>query len=168
MKTNKITPLTFDLVDLPEEGLELEGTVTPEELGLEDEPGITFDRPVAFRLHLAPVNAAHDLLVRGRAETTVTRPCDRCNEPADCVLAAEDICHEYENAFGGILDLTDDIREDILCVLPQHFYCREDCKGFCLKCGQNLNLGECGCEPDDEATPTPESPWDCLDALKNS
>ncbi len=29
---------------------------------------------------------------------------------------------------------------------PAKILCREDCRGLCPKCGQNLNMGDCGCD----------------------
>ena len=29
---------------------------------------------------------------------------------------------------------------------PAKILCKEDCKGICPKCGQNLNMGDCGCD----------------------
>ena len=37
------------------------------------------------------------------------------------------------------------LRDDILLELPTKFLCKPDCKGLCSQCGQNLNLGDCGC-----------------------
>jgi DUF177 domain-containing protein len=36
----------------------------------------------------------------------------------------------------------------VLLALPMHAVCREDCKGLCGSCGQNLNEGECRCAVD--------------------
>lgn len=46
---------------------------------------------------------------------------------------------------GDKLDLTEIAREEILLALPQQFFCREDCKGLCEKCGADLNLKDCEC-----------------------
>lgn len=162
--------LVFDLIDIPQQGLTLEGTATPEEMELENEDRLFFNSPIAYNLHLEAINAGHDLLVRGAIRTTAQIICDRCETLTDFDLQNSEVCHQYENAFGTTLDLTDDIREDILCILPQHFLCSEDCKGFCLKCGQNLNLGPCDCEADDEDddddsqfTAEEKNPWAALD-----
>jgi DUF177 domain-containing protein len=46
---------------------------------------------------------------------------------------------------GKSIDLDPLVREQVLLALPMHAVCREDCKGLCGSCGQNLNEGECGC-----------------------
>lgn len=38
------------------------------------------------------------------------------------------------------------INHEILIRFPMKTLCREDCKGICLKCGKDLNHGECGCD----------------------
>ena len=48
---------------------------------------------------------------------------------------------------GKTIDLDPLVREQVLLALPMHAVCREDCKGLCGTCGQNLNEGECGCAP---------------------
>jgi uncharacterized protein len=45
----------------------------------------------------------------------------------------------------GEIDLAEIAREQILLDLPQQFFCSDDCKGLCLKCGSNLNLIDCNC-----------------------
>lgn len=52
---------------------------------------------------------------------------------------------EYVVAEDFQLDLEDLVLSDILLNLPSKLLCREDCKGLCSKCGQNLNEGSCDC-----------------------
>ena len=42
-------------------------------------------------------------------------------------------------------DLSDLAISDFLLQLPTKILCREDCRGLCYVCGQNLNEGECNC-----------------------
>jgi len=43
------------------------------------------------------------------------------------------------------LDVTDDIRQEILLSYPPTYLCSQDCRGLCPRCGKNLNEGECEC-----------------------
>jgi uncharacterized protein len=43
------------------------------------------------------------------------------------------------------LSLEDVVREQVLLSLPTRTLCKEDCKGLCPRCGQNLNLEPCTC-----------------------
>ncbi len=47
---------------------------------------------------------------------------------------------------GKAIDLDPIIREQVLLALPVSVLCREDCKGLCTVCGEDLNEKDCGCE----------------------
>lgn len=47
---------------------------------------------------------------------------------------------------GKTIDLDPIVREQVLLALPVSVLCREDCKGLCSVCGQDLNEKDCGCE----------------------
>ncbi len=47
---------------------------------------------------------------------------------------------------GKKIDLDPIVREQVLLALPMDAVCKEDCKGLCPVCGQNLNERECSCE----------------------
>jgi uncharacterized protein len=62
---------------------------------------------------------------------------------------------------GMRLQLDELVSEDIYLALPSRFLCKEDCKGLCAFCGQDLNEGQCSCN-----APT-DSRWDSLKDLFN-
>lgn len=43
------------------------------------------------------------------------------------------------------LDVDELLYAEVIVSLPMKHLCSEDCKGICVKCGKNLNEGECGC-----------------------
>ena len=45
---------------------------------------------------------------------------------------------------GKTIDLDPIVREQVLLALPVTVLCREDCKGLCPTCGQDLNEKDCG------------------------
>lgn len=45
----------------------------------------------------------------------------------------------------NILDMNDLAISDLLLQLPTKILCRDDCKGLCFVCGQDLNEGSCKC-----------------------
>jgi uncharacterized protein len=47
---------------------------------------------------------------------------------------------------GKTIDLDPIVREQVALALPVSVLCREDCKGLCTVCGQDLNEKDCGCE----------------------
>ena len=46
---------------------------------------------------------------------------------------------------GTEIDLDEILVTNFVLDMETKFLCREDCKGLCMKCGKNLNLGPCGC-----------------------
>lgn len=44
------------------------------------------------------------------------------------------------------IDLREDIRENLLLLIPMKRLCREDCSGLCPTCGANLNNETCPCK----------------------
>ena len=63
---------------------------------------------------------------------------------------------------GSGLLLEDALREQVLLAVPLKVICREDCKGLCPHCGQNLNLGECSC-----AEPVEDPRWAALKDIRS-
>ena len=88
-------------------------------------------------------------------------PCDRCLEavPTEFILeftknvdldeSSEEQAMELDekNYIDGYnLDVDKLLYNEILIGWPMKILCREDCKGICNMCGQNLNKGTCDCE----------------------
>jgi len=44
------------------------------------------------------------------------------------------------------IDLSNDIRENLLLMIPMKQLCQDDCLGLCSLCGTNLNIKACNCE----------------------
>ncbi len=93
------------------------------------------------------------------AEADYKAPCDRCAKETAGVVrcslkrivadravltdgADED---DYFVATDGMLDLDAETAEELMLSFPTQILCREDCRGVCPVCGQDLNLGDCGC-----------------------
>jgi uncharacterized protein len=111
----------------------------------------------------------------GRIEGSVALECSRCL--ADTRTAVTDEAHLIFAEHGDDetddpdvyridadareLDLRPAIREEWLLAAPSFAVCREDCKGFCPRCGTDLNSGSCACE-----TVSADPRWDALRKLK--
>ena len=61
----------------------------------------------------------------------------------------EDRIDELVIVEDGFLDIDELLLEVLELSFPFRFLCREDCKGLCVRCGKNLNHGDCGCETKD-------------------
>lgn len=86
-----------------------------------------------------------------------SRDCDRCGEPYIREMnmsfehklvqtLADEGNDDYIETPDFTLELDDVVISDILLSLPAKNLCRDDCKGLCQICGQNLNNGECSCD----------------------
>ncbi|MBI5543582.1 MAG: DUF177 domain-containing protein [Deltaproteobacteria bacterium] len=95
---------------------------------------VTIEVPVHFELNLVarkPEGSEREELEGGE----VVQDADSIAESAD-----------EESYDGRQIDLGAIVREQILLALPMDGLCREDCKGLCSVCGQDLNVKECGCQ----------------------
>ncbi len=92
------------------------------------------------------------------AEITVnySTSCSRCLKELDRTLVlnlkapvAESLENmdneEYIIPENKIIDLKELVREALILNLPMSHLCSENCKGLCVKCGKDLNGGDCGC-----------------------
>lgn len=127
-------------------------------------PNARVTRPV--RLIGTAVKSSSGVVIRGNVTGLIEIDCDRCLEPveqpldieldlefepiqrldggANLELHASDM--KVDALDGSEIDIAEIAREQILLDLPQQFFCGEDCKGLCEKCGMNLNVKDCDCE----------------------
>ena len=94
------------------------------------------------------LNTDHDITcMRCLTETTVNLSLtldDLYYYPASEAPEGEFVIHE-----DGYVNLDPLIRELVVIETPFHPVCKEDCKGLCDQCGQNLNEKTCDCKTDD-------------------
>jgi uncharacterized protein len=64
---------------------------------------------------------------------------------------------------GGELAVAPIAEERVQMAIPMKPLCREECLGLCSRCGQNRNLGPCGCG---EETPDPR--WAALGVVRDA
>ncbi|MCF7791362.1 MAG: DUF177 domain-containing protein [Victivallales bacterium] len=131
------------ILNLTPEGKIFEGTENSDILEIKNTEFIKCPNEIDFFLKVYSVN--NGVLVEGKAETILVCKCGKCLSEYNYKLKNEEICHFYENPASSELDLTDDIREDILIKFPMKLRCSENCRGICPECGQNLNVSNCSC-----------------------
>jgi len=73
----------------------------------------------------------------------IFRPSAADANPAERSITPDETEIGYYEASGLLLE--DVVREQVLLSLPSRTLCKEDCKGLCPRCGQNLNLATCSC-----------------------
>lgn len=173
--------MKITLDEIPEEGaLDVEfseGQETFHELfekGLEGD--FQFISPVKGSFHIS--KSEKTVFIDLEIESRIRAKCSLClvefNYPIEgtsrLTLAPEEVIKGKEIILdeaevskgvyaGETLDLDEILREETALFLPFSPKCRDDCKGLCSSCGQNLNEGKCGC--------INEKPGGSFDALKN-
>ncbi len=58
---------------------------------------------------------------------------------------SEEEADDYAIVRKGFLDMDEELLELLELNFPTKFLCSDDCKGFCPRCGKNLNEGDCTC-----------------------
>ena len=143
---------------IPLDGEQLRGTEPPSILEV-DNDDIHFTREVEYDFHAQIQNNA--LLVVGKLRTPVTLRCSRCLKQFEQTVKVGQFVFHQELTGADFVDLTENIREDIILELPQRALCRPDCRGLCVKCGQDLNEKACRCAPAEG-----DMRWHALDQIK--
>ncbi len=102
-----------------------------------------------------------ELLIHAETILTLVIPCDRCLEDVrhefvlnstkhvDVGLSDAELTEELDESNfidGYHLDVDKLLYNEILSEWPEKVLCRDDCRGLCGVCGQNLNTGSCDCE----------------------
>jgi len=129
---------------LREDGTKLNGEESADLEEIHDDVEIEKIRPVRYDV-LAQLVSGH-LLVRGSLKTRARLICARCGQAFDQTVSDPDFIAEQEvDDPHQPVDLTEEVRESILLVLPSQPLCRASCRGLCPRCGSNLNRGACGC-----------------------
>ncbi len=67
---------------------------------------------------------------------------------ADAVGMDEDKLDDYFVIENGFLDMDGQLLDLLYMEFPAKVLCRQDCKGLCPICGQDLNQGPCHCKPE--------------------
>jgi uncharacterized protein len=107
---------------------------------------VRVEGPIQYDLFAQVVS--HELIVNGSLKVRLAVECDRCAEFFSTSAEDSSFLRAYALSEGTeTVDLTEDIREDILVNLPPFPLCSPDCKGLCQQCGKNLNAGPCSCKP---------------------
>lgn len=160
--------ISFTIGLLEKQDIELAGSEPPEMLDMADDPMFNAGSPVEYELKV--VKVSEGALVTGKVSTRLAGACGRCLEMTEIEVSADDIELFVELGDEEVVDITEDIRAELLLNLPANLLCSDECKGLCSICGINLNQHTCDCEPEDfddsDAENNEPSPWDALDGLK--
>lgn len=114
---------------------------------------IFFASPVAVTGEIE--NRAGVVTLRFKTVFTMDHTCDRCLKEFSreyvydfehtLVRSVQSDRDDYVVCENNTLDLDELAISDLLLQLPTKILCRDDCKGLCYVCGQDLNEGKCNC-----------------------
>ena len=149
--------------EIPEEGLSLSVKEDPAGLDLNVD-GVHFLEPISVDVFL--VKAEEAVTATGRITMPVAFECVRCLRefPAslDIPLSTQFVPppplpsgehpmppEQAEDYYyrDDVIVLDDLVRQEVLLAVPFSPQCRDECRGLCSQCGQDLNRGECACAP---------------------
>lgn len=137
--------IKFSVSRVEKEPVLLEGSEGVEFWDLPEDDPYTGITPVEYELTARSVSGS--ILVSGSVSGKVAASCGRClaafeleisNEKIELYYAKEDI-HEEE------MDISSDIRDELLIGLPMNPLCSGECQGLCPVCGGNRNKKKCSC-----------------------
>jgi uncharacterized protein len=109
------------------------------------------------------VKSGDEYLMTANIRGSLDTACGRCLEPARVVVDApmtvtfvpaddddEEIGDDADVVgFGGNeINISDEVRDEILLAIPLKPLCSETCQGLCSVCGGNRNAVPCTCEAD--------------------
>ena len=179
MRAYRGRAMRIEVEKLNEAGAPFHAVYAPDELPLEDE----LTRLISeAKLEGRASKWREQVRLRGTISASVEVRCDRCVAPvvlpvnadfdatyvpAEVLITDVEATELQEDDLtfatyeGEELDLEDLAREQLLLALPTRHLCREDCRGLCLTCGEDLNTQTCHCERQDV-----DPRWAALAALK--
>lgn len=115
----------------------------PESLDLEM-PEVKFRG--GLRLEATAENKNGTIIVTGAIFLPLLLNCSHCLCPYAYDLKQKfffDYAYKKSDVF---IDISEDIRSEIILTYSATGSCSPDCNGLCLKCGEDLNQGKCGCK----------------------
>lgn len=159
-------PLLVNLRHLAVRNLVLEGELPAGALDIDTrDEMIRLTRPVAYAFEVQKLDQA--LLLRGRLAAQLDCQCVRCLKPFRYDLELTDwTCHvplsgeDSVPVIADCVDLTPQVREDILLEFPRHPTCEPECRGLESSQGRSTRKNV----PGPAGQPPPA--WAELDRLK--
>ena len=161
--------MKFKVKDIGEDGVDVDLAITPAWLAqqcadLDLRPDPESRKSLGFKGRIECT--ADDYLLRGKLNGGVLVPCARCLEaarlPLDVDVSVVYVEHDDRGDSGeddvdsldapdvlsfedGTIDLSPELRDEIMLAVPVSVLCREDCMGLCPVCGGNRNTTPCDC-----------------------
>ena len=135
--------LQINVITIPPEGLQMSQACDVAQLDV-DIPHIHIAGPLSVMAKVLKGN--NTVTVDARIEARAKMVCGRCLEEFERELKRDAQFHYQVEPKTRILDITEEVRQEVILEYPLKVLCKPDCKGLCPQCGENLNLGPCLCK----------------------
>lgn len=155
--------MKIHLRQIPDEGMHLEGEESSDFLALPPEDHV---RPLGPMQYSLEIGASSDgVWATGELSLDLELECARCTEAFAYALLVPDVALQIERPAQETVDLTPELREDIILALPAYPHCdwagERVCPGRLEAQGETAAPGESS-----DVAPLPPSAWETLDQLK--
>ena len=150
--------MIIPLKDIPEDGLPLSGELATKDYDLPLGEYLDWEA-IDYDLNASIIGT--ECLIRGSLSSSMKVACARCLDPLPLTLSIDAFEHSYPTEGVDSIDLTQDIREDILLALPLAPRCELDEKSKCPITGKTYAEGD-----DTFAEMNRETVWGALEKLK--
>lgn len=127
---------------LSENPVKLKESIDPKEWNLD-----SFDiKFININIECVCSKVSGQVLIEAKVLTEREIVCSRCLEKAK-QTAIQDFQLNYDvKEIESPLEISDDLRDEMLLNFPMKVLCCDDCKGICSGCGANLNKEKCSCK----------------------
>jgi len=135
--------MKIDARQIPPEGLFLEEQIDPKAWELETDFA-KFKASLKLKAEISKVTNLVTALIQVEGE--VFLECVRCLGEYPLEIKREiRIDYPVDNVH-LLIDFDPEIRDQLILGYPVKPLCRQDCKGLCPGCGEDLNSGACNCK----------------------
>lgn len=162
MESTPPSPFRLDPRAIPGNGMHLQGQTQPGFFGLPEGGEVIEGGPLHYDLRLDPDGS--EVVVSGHLDTQFSLECGRCLERFPFEVEIPAWHHVAQPKDDQMIDLTDQVREDILLALPSYPRCEHG----------NIDQRDCPAEGQfekvepvtfDETGSSKQTAWDTLDDL---
>ncbi len=113
---------------------------------LEKPEKVEVSSPEPLNVNLLLKHHPEYIIFNGKIKGDLFLECSRCLEtflyPLKIQFSSQLLLTETN---GKILDISQEIRQQIILNLPLKPLCQDNCQGLCPQCGGNLNFEKCNC-----------------------
>jgi len=131
------------LRDIPPDGLELARHITASDIDLPQD-NFTVASPIELVVFLNKVG--DEVIGHVEAKGKYIFNCARCLEQTEQVRDDKFEFFVDIDPTTEFVELTSEIREELIIALSSVVLCQKDCRGMCPRCGMNLNKEKCVCK----------------------